>query len=159
MSKPKTMKNILSFFILIISQSLFSQVGVNTTTPLSSLDINGNLSIKEIGIFNSNVTGSGTFLGGTNASPAAISDGVYISLTPSGVNNSFILPNPANVPGRVYILRNISGSEDVLLYTTAGLFFSKSSKDPSAAPIVMPFNSNLKTLIVISDGVNWTYIF
>jgi hypothetical protein len=155
----KTVQKIIVLVVLLCSKSIFAQVGINTTVPLSTLDINGNLTLKEVGIVNSNVSGSATFLGGTNASPAVINDGIYISLTPSGVNNSFTLPNAVNVPGRVYILRNISGSEDVLLYSSGGLFFAKNSKDPSAAPIVMPFNANLKTLILISDGINWTYIF
>ena len=153
-----------SYLILILSflfvQNLCAQVGINTVIPLSTLDINGNLTVKEVGILNANVPGSGTFTGGTTGSPTVINDGIYVSLTPSGVNNSFVLPNAVNVPGRIYILRNISGSEDVLLYTTAGnFFFSKNSKDTTASPIVMPFNSDRKTLILISDGLNWTYIF
>ncbi|VXB78759.1 conserved hypothetical protein [Flavobacterium sp. 9AF] len=154
------MSKLLSVLFLLFFKVIIAQVGINTTVPLSTLDINGNLTVKEIGIANANIPGSGTFLGGTTSSPSLINDGIYISLTPSGANNSFSLPNAVNFPGRTYILRNISGSEDVLLYTTSGnLFFSKNSKDPTASPIVMPFNGDLKTLILISDGINWTYIF
>ena len=87
-----------------------AQVGINTTTPLSTLDINGNLTIKEIGIVNANVAGSATFNGGPIGSATQINDGVYISLTPTAGNDEFILPNAVNVPGRIYVLRNISNS-------------------------------------------------
>lgn len=136
----------------------FSQVGINTTTPLSTLDINGNLNVKEIGIFNALVAGSGSLNGGPSLSATPISDGVYISLTPTIGNQEFILPNAVNVPGRIYVLRNISNSVDALIYTLGGLFFSKNSSTNTSAPLTMPFNSALKTVIIISDGINWTFI-
>lgn len=159
---------ITAFFASI---SCFAQIGINTTTPLSTLDINGNLSVKEIGIINANVTGSAPFIGGSSNNAKIISDGVYISLSPvasSGVNGpEFILPNAADVPGRIYILRNISPTIDAALYSYGGKFFPKDSKDATCPNcpgnttsfIRMPYNSSLKTIIVISDGSNWTYFF
>jgi len=140
-------------------QSGFSQVGINTSTPMSTLDINGNLTIKEIGIVNSNVAGSAVFNGGPSGSATPINDGVYISLTPTAGNQEFILPNAVNVPGRIYILRNISNSVTAQIYTFGGNFFSKDSSSPTASPLNMPPNALLKTVIVLSDGQNWTYIF
>lgn len=137
----------------------FAQVGINTTTPLSTLDINGNLNVKEIGIANVNVSGSGTFNGGPPGSAAQISDGVYISLTPTTGSDEFILPNAVNVPGRIYVLRNISNSVAAKIYTFGGAFYAKDSNTATGAPLTMPANATLKTVIVISDGVNWTYIF
>jgi hypothetical protein len=136
-----------------------AQVGINTTTPLSTLDINGNLNIKEIGIANVNVAGSGAFNGGPAGSATQIDDGVYISLTPTAGSDEFILPNAVNVPGRIYILRNISNSVNAKIYTFGGGFYAKDSSTVTGAPLNMPFNAILKTVIVISDGVNWTYIF
>jgi hypothetical protein len=157
------MINLKQILLLIVFgcffQSGFSQVGINTTTPLSTLDINGNLNIKEIGLANVNVTGSTTFNGGPSGSATQINDGVYISMTPTSGNQEFILPNAVNVPGRIYVLRNISNSVDAKLYTFGGSFYAKDSSTATAAPVTMPFNSALKTVIVISDGVNWTYIF
>ena len=50
------MKNLKQMLLIIVFgcffQSGFSQVGINTTTPLSTLDINGNLNVKEIGLAN-----------------------------------------------------------------------------------------------------------
>lgn len=143
---------------LCAANSGICQVGINTTTPLSTLDINGNLTIKEIGIANVNVAGSGILSGGAPSSATPISDGVYISLTPTSGNDEFILPNAVNVPGRIYVLRNISNSIDAKIYTFGGLFFSKNSSTNTTAPLVMPFNSAPKTAILISDGINWTYI-
>lgn len=137
----------------------FSQVGINTTTPLSTLDINGNLTIKEVGLTNVNVAGSGTFNGGSPGSATPISDGVYISLTPTSGSDEFILPNAVNVPGRIYVLRNISNSINAKIYTFGGSLFAKDSSTLTTAPLTMPFNASQKTVIVISDGVNWTYIF
>jgi hypothetical protein len=137
----------------------FAQVGINTTTPLSTLDINGNLNVKEIGIANVNVAGSGAFNGGPPGSAAQIDDGVYISMTPTVGSDEFILPNAVNVPGRIYVLRNISNSVNAKIYTFGGGFYAKDSSTVTAAPLNMPFNAVLKTVIVISDGVNWTYIF
>ncbi len=137
----------------------FSKVGINTTTPLSILDINGNLTIKEIGIVNSNVAGSAIFYGGPSNNATPISDGVYISLTPMSGSDEFILPNAVNVPGSIYILRNISNTVNAKIYTFGGSFFSKDSNGAISAPLIMPSNAILKTVIVISDGNNWTYIF
>jgi hypothetical protein len=156
--------NKLKFLIILIAIICannfgLAQVGINTTTPLSTLDINGNLNVKEIGIFNALVTGSGTFNGGPPGNATRISDGVYISLTPTSGNDEFILPNAVDVPGRIYILRNISNFVNAKLYTFGGSLFAKDSNTLTIAPLIMPFNSSLKTVIVISDGIHWTYIF
>ena len=149
-------------FILVFGfffQSGLSQVGINTSTPMSILDINGNLTIKEIGIINTNVAGSAAFNGGPSGSATPINDGVYISLTPTSGNQEFILPNAVNVPGRIYILRNISNSFTAQIYTFGGNFFSKDSSTLTSSPLNMPPNAILKTVIVVSDGANWTYFF
>jgi hypothetical protein len=152
-------QNFFLFLAMGLFQNGFSQVGINTTTPLSTLDVCGNLNIKEIGLVNSNVSGSATFYGGPSGSATRIDDGVYISLTPTSGNQEFILPNAVNVPGRIYVMRNISNSVDAKIYTFGGSFYAKDSSGVTSAPLTMPYNSALKTVIVISDGVNWTYIY
>jgi hypothetical protein len=74
-----------------------AQVGINTTQPLSTLDINGNLSVKTI-----TLVGSGS---ATN-----INDGVYISVNPQATDQEFRLPSAVSFPGRVYIIRNINNT-------------------------------------------------
>ena len=157
------MNNLKQIALLVVCfcffQTGFPQVGINTTTPMSTLDINGNLTIKEVGIINANVAGSAVFNGGPSGSATPITDGVYISLTPTSGNQEFILPNAVNVPGRIYIMRNISNAVDAKIYTFGGLFFSKDSSSATGSPLTMPFNAIAKTIIVISDGTNWTYFF
>src|SRR6478672_4307333 len=128
----------LTVLLCFIGLNGFSQVGINTSTPLSTLDINGNLNVKEIGIANVNVAGSATLYGGSFASKTQINDGVYISIIPSGANNDFELPNAVNVPGRIYIVRNISNSNYAFMYSAGGNFFAKDSLTATTAPVSMP---------------------
>ena len=129
-------------------QSGFSQVGINTTSPLSTLDINGNLSVKVV-----NLTGTGT---GTSGSAILISDGVYISINPAATDDKFQLPNPVSFPGRTYIIRNINNTITAQLTTTSGMLFPKNSTVGSSN--IYMFEGSLRTVTVFSDGSNWTYI-
>jgi len=129
-------------------QSGFSQVGINTTTPLSTLDINGNVSVKVV-----NLSGTGT---GSSGSAVLISDGVYISINPAATDDKFQLPNPVSFPGRTYIIRNINNTITAQLTTATGLLFPKNSTVGSAS--IYMYEGNLRTVTVYSDGSNWTYI-
>ncbi|MEK8179131.1 hypothetical protein WMW71_02150 [Flavobacterium buctense] len=135
-------------FIVILIPALLSvnfglaQVGINTTQPLSTLDINGNLSVKTI-----TLVGSG--------SATDINDGVYISINPQATNQEFRLPSAVTYPGRVYIIRNINNTTTAMLTSTAGLLFPKGSTTGSAQ--VYMYEGNRRSVIVISDGSNWTY--
>ncbi|WP_178990656.1 hypothetical protein [Winogradskyella schleiferi] len=157
------MKNIITILVLVLCfNGAFAQVGVGTTDPKSTLDINGNLSLKVVSLN-----------GGPGGSATPIDDGVYINLSPTPFNVEFILPDATTVPGRIYILRNISDSENALIYTfganaTAGAgveFFrgdGRNSQGPLGSVTMAPDIGNdggdiTKTLIFISDGSNWTY--
>mgnify|MGYP001266358360 CR=1 FL=1 len=141
-----------SFYIFLafifVTNLSFSQVGINTTTPLSTLDINGNLSVKTVTLNGTNSGGGG--------SATLINDGVYISVRPLATDDKFQLPNPSLFPGRIYIIRNIQNSVTAQLTTTSGMFFPKNSTTGSSN--LYMYEGNLRTVIVISDGVNWTYI-
>ena len=119
-----------------------AQVGINTTNPLSTLDINGNLSVKTV-----TLTGSG--------SVTLINDGVYISLVPQATDQEFQLPNPVTYPGRIYVIRNIQNATTAKLTTASGLLFPKGSTTGSAQ--IYMYENNKRSVIVISDGSNWTY--
>lgn len=129
-------------------QNGFSQVGINTSTPLSTLDVNGNVSLKVV-----NLAGNGS---GTGGSAVLIDDGVYISISPVATDDKFELPNPTLFPGRMYIIRNIQNAITAQLTTATGLLFPKNSTTGSAQ--IYMYEGNLRTVTVISDGVNWTYI-
>ncbi|MBQ0787696.1 MAG: hypothetical protein KBT69_09355 [Oceanihabitans sp.] len=138
------MKNILIICCFIFfSNTGFAQVGVGTTTPKSTLDINGNLSVKHI-----TLTGNGT--------ATDIDGGVYLSINPQATDQEFRLPNPVAFPGRVYIIRNINNSNTAKLTTIAGSLFPKGSTTGSSE--IYMYENNLRTITVISDGVNWTYM-
>lgn len=144
------------FGLFICSALSYSQVGIGTTTPQSTLDINGNLSIKVV-----------TLVGGNFANKTEIDDGTYINLQPNngGVNpgNDFELPAAGDVPGRIYILRNVTDTEIAYIYTDGGLIFTGDSRTNTAEPYQMEPDADAnggspsKTLIVISDGANWTF--
>lgn len=147
MSQLKIILVLLAMCLLSISS--FGQVGINTTAPLSTLDINGNLSVKVVSLN-----------GGPAFGATLINDGVYINLTPTPGNLQFYLDDPATTPGRIYILRNITDFETAELYTAGGKrFFNKTTNVGSAVndPIFLPPNSVGKSIIIVSDGVNWTY--
>lgn len=136
----------LLFFVFCICGISSAQVGINTDTPLSTLDINGNLSVKTL------VLNGGPAFGAT-----PINDGVYISLVPTSGNVEFILPDPASVPGRMYFLRNISDFHTAQVYTHGGkLIFPKNSK-VGVNPLNMPTAGDTTSVILVSDGMNWTY--
>jgi hypothetical protein len=120
----------------------FSQVGINTVMPLSTLDINGNLSVKTL-----------TLIG--SSSVTSISDGVYLSLSPQATDQEFQLPSPITYPGRVYIVRNISNTNTAKLTTIAGNFFFKGYTTGGVNTIYM-YDNHYRTMIIISDGSNWT---
>lgn len=145
----KTLKQI-HFLILFCCFFLdgFSQVGINTASPLSTLDINGNLSVKVV-----------ILAGGSSGAPTPISDGVYLSLDPrNGTTDHYVFPVPSTVPGRVYFVRNITDFDTAQLTISGGTqrFFPKNSS-AGTFTLSMPPNAVNKTLILVSDGFNWTY--
>lgn len=135
-------------FILILIPAFcavnlgWAQVGINTITPLSTLDINGNLSVKTV-----TLTGSG--------SATAISDGVYISIAPQATDQEFRLPSAVAFPGRIYVIRNIQNTVTAKLTSSGGLLFPKGSTTGSTE--IYMYEGSKRSVIVISDGSNWTY--
>ena len=135
-------------FSLFFSTYIFAQVGVGTTEPKSTLDINGNLSVKHIE------------LAPTDGTLQDIDDGVYISIDPFSSLQQFRLPDATTVPGRIYILRNIDNSDHASIVTQGvGVeFFAGNNSTTGTTQVVLnASNVSTKTLIFISDGSNWTY--
>lgn len=138
-------KNILIlsvFLFFCLFQNGFSQVGINTDNPLSTLDINGNLSVKTV-----------TLIG--SSSPTNISDGVYISINPQANDQEFKLPSAIAYPGRVYIIRNINDTNTAKLTSAGGNLFFKGNSVFNTALIYM-YENHYRTILIISDGANWT---
>lgn len=144
----KKLKYCIFLIIVLVVSKINAQVGINTITPLSTLDINGNVSLKVM-------TLNGTNTGGGGAA-TLINDGVYISVRPLAADDKFQLPDPTLFPGRIYIIRNIQNSVTAQLTTTSGMLFPKNSTTGSSN--LYMHEGNLRTVIVISDGFNWTYM-
>ncbi|MBC7522900.1 MAG: hypothetical protein H7239_00445 [Flavobacterium sp.] len=144
----KHLNIVFKILFLLSSANCCSQVGINTVTPLSTLDINGNLSVKVVSL-----SGNGS---GNSGTAVLISDGIYISLIPAVSDDKFQLPNPSTVSGRMYIIRNIQNSITAQLTTPSGLLFPKNSTVGTSQ--IYMYEGNLRTVTVFSDGSNWTYI-
>ncbi len=147
------MRNLIIIVSCVFTLTLNAQidgVGINTTEPKSTLDINGNLSLKVVSLN-----------GGASGAATPIDDGVYINLTPTSGNADFILPDPSLVPGRIYILRNITDTEIAYILTNGSgtLFFAGNSITGTniVNMLATGADNQTKTLIFISDGSNWTY--
>jgi hypothetical protein len=149
------MKNIVIIICLIFTFNLIAQpvngVGINTTDPKSTLDINGNLSLKVMSLN-----------GGPSTARTQIGDGTYINLNPTSGNADFELPDPTEFPGRIYILRNVKDTETAFILTQGvGVLFFAGDSTSGIGVVNMTTNvggDNVnKTLIFISDGSNWTY--
>ena len=100
-----------------------------------------------------NITG-----GATSLTPKIITtQNSYLGLSPAGANIYYQLPNPATCPGRIYYVRNNDNSVNAQLGTVAG-FICPGSSNCLGAGAYLQLNSNSpsKTLICISDGINWT---
>ncbi|WP_040280268.1 hypothetical protein [Psychroserpens damuponensis] len=141
------MKTLILFVLMLISAVSFSQVGIGTTTPQSTLDINGSLSVKHIEL---------PVPPSTSTAAQNITDGVYFSLNPRVQDQIFNLPDPTMYPGRIYILRNINNTLTARLTTTSGLLFPKGTT--SGVTDVYMYENNSRTMLIISDGSNWNFI-
>ena len=157
------MKKISLLFSIVLPTLIFAQsgVGINTTNPQSTLDINGNLSVKVVSL-----TGNSTGNQNNAGTTVGIEDGVYISVNPQVQDDTFELPDPSDAPGRIYIIRNINQTNTVtakIVTDTAALFFSSGSTTNGTTEIYLYENAAAsefrKSVIVISDGANWTYFF
>jgi hypothetical protein len=141
------MRNLVLIVYVAFSVSISAQidgVGINTTDPKSTLDINGNLSVKHLSLPEN----------GTDTGLQLIDDGVYISINPQLFDQEFRLPDASLVPGRIYILRNISNVNTAKLTSVGGLFFKRNSTSDPRTELFM-FEGETRTIIVFSDGISW----
>jgi hypothetical protein len=130
-------------------------VGIGTSAPHSSLQVNGTFAV---GVVNS-------FGGGSNGGPNALDQGRinqttfvggYYGLAPSSSSNQYYrLPNPADCPGRVYYLRNNSSGTTAILTVNSGQLID-SAAGSGTAQYTLTTTGSAKTVIAVSDGTNWT---
>jgi hypothetical protein len=132
-------------------------IGTGTTAPSSTLSVGGTMSVA----VSNSIAGSP---GGSNTSPTDLGAhrAGYLGLAPTSGNADYRLPDPTTCPGRVYYLRNNSASQAAYLtltnYTAGSreIFAGNSSSANASGYYTLPASGGGKTVIAISDGVNWT---
>ena len=127
------MKNLFSVFVsLVLTATSFSQVGVGTTTPNSTLDVRGSISANYR-----------SFAGNTSA---AITDNTLVF---TGVSAATLtLPDAATIEGRYYWIKNGSANSSTLTIATT----SAQTIDGLASWALTQQN---KVLNLFSNGSNW----
>jgi|GEM_PF-2982732 len=124
-------------------------VGIGTSAPNSTLQVDGTIAVGlTMGL-----------AGGPSGSPISLATAkYYIGLSPAdAVNNNYQLPSPVTYPGRVYFIRNNSSANNAVLTTAAGLLFPAQSAT-GIASYGLNAASSVKSVMVISDGSNWTVV-
>jgi len=111
-----------------------SRVGIGTTAPVTTLTVNG---IISSGI--QNISTAGT-----------VANKTVVSTT---VN--FVLPSAVTNAGAIIFVRNINTSGSITVTTSGGSMFNGGSTS-ALTSYTMNATDQTKTIIWISDGVNWT---
>lgn len=139
--------------VMTIELGSTNNVGINNNNPNSTLQVNGSFSVST----------SMSVAGGSIGTPASLAGlNGYIGLSPVGANDYYELPDPATCPGRIYYIRNNNnpGDDDAFVRSGgagqvcsgsggclgAGNYYTITTGNPNPVP---------KTIICLSDGVNW----
>jgi hypothetical protein len=123
-------------------------VGIaNLIPPTSTLQVDGSFAV---GV-------SRNLAGGPLASPVLLSSQTsYIGLNPTS-GDHYLLPDPSTSTGRIYYIRNDDNAVSAWIGTTSGLLCPGNfSCLPSGTFYELKATISVKTIIAISDGVNWT---
>jgi hypothetical protein len=94
--------------------------------------------------------------GGASGSPVSLNNqNTLITLMPAnGTNNYYQFPAPSTYPGRMFIIRNNSGSFTANITTAGGQLFAGNSNS-GVASYTLNTASSPKTVMAVSDGSNW----
>lgn len=127
-------------------------IGTGTTAPSSTLTVGGTTAVAVRSGIGGGASGNATLLGAYNAT--------YLGLAPANGAADYALPDPTTCPGRIYYIRNNNSGQAAYL-TLAGYapgsreLFNGSGSGGFQFYTLNP-NGSGKTIMCISDGVNWT---
>jgi hypothetical protein len=125
------------------------ELGIGTAIPNTTLQVDGSISVG----VSMGLTGGGI------GSPVSLTNQkTYIGCSPAdNTNNFYQLPDPATCPGRIFYIRNNSSSFFANIVTAAGFIYPGSSASIAGGnTYTLNQTTSVKTVICISDGVNWT---
>ncbi len=127
-------KAILFFLLLYCSIGSSAQIGIGTTSPNSTLDVRGSLSLN--------------YRAFTASTLATATDNTLLFTGTTAA--TLTLPDAATCTGRVYSIKNASGTIPVPLLTVA-----TSSAQTIDAGASWLLNDSKEMITVVSDGTNW----
>ncbi|MGY3090262.1 hypothetical protein ACVWYF_003317 [Hymenobacter sp. UYAg731] len=93
-----------------------------------------------------------------NSSGTPLTGGGYLGLSPTSGSDYYLLPSATSCMGRVYYLRNNSPSNIAYISTQGGFMFDGGSATATSGNYGLNPTGSSKTVTVISDGTNWTFI-
>jgi hypothetical protein len=131
------MKNLFTVILCACAISTSAQIGIGTTSPTSTLDVRGSLSLN--------------YRSFTASTTAASTDNNLIF---SGTSAATVtLPDAAGCAGRTYCIKNASVTSPLPVVTIATT--SSQTIDGSTSWLL---NDSREIITVISDGSNWNIV-
>lgn len=128
-------KSLLSLIVLLCSLLTNAQIGIGTTSPNSTLDVRGSFALN--------------YRSFSSSTSAAATDNtlIYTGTTAATIT----LPDAATCLGRIYYIKNASGSSPLPVLTIATT--SSQTIDGLTSWLL---NDTKEMISVISDGANWS---
>lgn len=128
------MKNLLTGILCAFTINVSAQIGIGTTSPTSTLDVRGSLSLN--------------YRAFTSSTTAASTDNTLLFTGTSAA--TVTLPDATTCAGRVYSIKNTSTSSPLPVLTIATT--SSQTIDGVSSWLL---NDTKEILTVASDGANW----
>ncbi|MCR5886352.1 hypothetical protein LRS06_00905 [Hymenobacter sp. J193] len=135
--------------------STATSVGIGVEAPHSSLQVAGTFAVGVVNGYGGSTSGGPN---GLDQGRIHVTDliGGYYGLAPTSSSNQYYrLPNPGTCTGRIYYLRNNSGTTTAILTVSSGQLIDSAAGSGSQQYTLNTTGSS-KTVIAVSDGTNWT---
>lgn len=126
------MKNFVTLALLLIVINVKAQIGVGTTSPNSTLDVRGSMSLN--------------YRAFSSATSAGSTDNILVFTGTSAA--AITLPDATTCVGREYNIKNVSSNSSMLTINTT----SSQTIDGLTSWTLSQMN---KSIVVISNGTNW----